>query len=417
MTEFPSPERQFTLSQSLSAIVDLFSMRHWEWTLSTNSLSDTGALDSSVFLDRADSLQIDSDSSRGKGRGLESIASGLYELLEHITFDSESNYWENKSLERIRGDSVLDLAGIGSRDTDYTFENIMSGRFASLPSEYCGGRSTGEFEAHEESLIRCYYTNNGWASGASISEATLHALNELLERDATSQALLSNVMGTVRGKLLVPEDNILKNIQDAIKELTSSNVFILSVPSLSGFTVLSICLAEDTNGLPHIGCGSSQFKGYATYRSLLELWQELCADKDFTDYEERERTHRLKILIQNFPNLHGALLFNRYLQQDAQLDEEAVTYDLTNTMELPSVEEQITNIVSNLSKNNISVWRRVAFQAKNSDSSGFCNPSVVQIVAPGLERFHIIRHGYPVELIGRLRNHDSITAVRKRTQE
>lgn len=313
-------------------------------------------------------------------------------------------------MSRLQGDAVLDLAESAGRSTDCLFNELHEGGIASLPTEYRGGESTGEFDERTESLIGCYYTNNGWASGGSVDEATLHALNELVERDATSNALLSNIFDSLQGRLMIPEDTVLGGIQSAIEKQTGSPVYMVSVPALSGTVVLSICWTGTTDLPPSMGCGASQFSGYAAYRSLLELWQELCADKDSISLEERKRARALRFMTTNYPNLHKALQFRNLPELISRFDKENVFYEIPRPEKIPDVPKQICNITQDLLRYNIHIWRRVAFQANVDNSS--CNPSVIQLVAPGLERFHVIRSGCTAEPIGRLRNHDSISAVR-----
>lgn len=418
MVNFVSPEREFTLMDSLSSIIEVFALKKWQWSVEVSqwsvevsALDTTCILDSCVYLDEADCADIVLESARGKGLGLESLTSGLYELLEHIVYSNQSVLYSCSSSLRIKGDAILNLSNSASKNTDYTFYSMSDNAIASLPPEYCGGKSTGEFSSIDENLIRCYYTNNGWAAGASIQEATLHALNELIERDATSNILLSNIFDNVCVEFLIPNCELLKEIKQAIESATGNKVYIVSIPALSGSVVLSICYKTDREEIPTFGCGASQFLGYATYRSLLELWQELCADKDYSNPEERDRSKRLNHLVHSYPNIKKALFLEKIRQDSGKFSQKLVSYDIRDTLSIPNIEIQINNIVNDLHKYGIDIWKRDAFHYERKSMK--CNPSVVQIVAPGLERFHVIRHGFPAELIGRLRKRKSIMSIRQ----
>lgn len=169
MVNFVSPEREFTLMDSLSSIIEVFALKKWQWSVEVSqwsvevsALDTTCILDSCVYLDEADCADIVLESARGKGLGLESLTSGLYELLEHIVYSNQSVLYSCSSSLRIKGDAILNLSNSASKNTDYTFYSMSDNVIASLPPEYCGGKSTGEFSSIDENLIRCYYTNNGW---------------------------------------------------------------------------------------------------------------------------------------------------------------------------------------------------------------------------------------------------------------
>jgi ribosomal protein S12 methylthiotransferase accessory factor len=390
--------------------MDTFCSHGWEWEMYCSPMLKHSPVDIvSELLNDPEGVCMGNIQSRGKGRGVESICSSLYELLEHVVYENPDIQLTERCLNNTRplsGDVVLDFASEKNYSKRLVFQDIEDGsNCAYLPQEYCGFPSSGAFEPSIENIIRCYYTNNGWASGASVSEATLHAVNELIERDAISLALLNSAQGKSFGVEIVSLSEQLNNIKLGIEEHVHNSVTIVKVPSLSGFVVLAYCRPLKRL-IPAVGCGASQYCSYAVYRALLELWQEIMADKDSYSFEEKSLNKRLAYLCKNYPLLCKALQF----ECDLDTDDFMVQYPLNGNILVDSVNMQINNIISDLRRSGLKIWRRICYSEHHLD----CNPSVVQIVVPGLERFHVIRHGFIGKPIGRLRSHNSVTLARTR---
>ncbi|MEU2367029.1 YcaO-like family protein [Streptomyces noursei] len=49
-------------------------------------------------------------------------------------------------------------------------------------------------DAYDYKAVRRYSASNGWAADATVTEATVHAINEIIERDAMSLLLIDQFL-------------------------------------------------------------------------------------------------------------------------------------------------------------------------------------------------------------------------------
>ena len=130
------------------------------------------------------------------------------------------------------------------------------------------------------SVVQRFASNSGTAIGATFEEAAIHALNEIVERDAWSLFLLSHFMDAQRriGRVIdpgtVPE--ALKRLLDVARRRASGRkVLLVDITSDIGIptfvaTVEGILPGESV--YPY-GFGTSSYPFYAAYRAVTELVQ------------------------------------------------------------------------------------------------------------------------------------------------
>lgn len=404
MTPVPF-EREFSLDVALAAIIEFFSARQWSWDLDSIPLGRRHGLDVHAAAREAGATNVRGASSEGhgKGIGLGSVCGALYECFEHMVcehFPYPEQVERIHSGHRLRGDVILDLAADASAETDIEFRALgEEAAPAYLAPEYCNGDPTGEFDRDTERLIKGYYTSNGWAAGGSVPEATLHALNELIERDAVSAAFISSGLGLPWGREYSLEPDEVALVHE-IEGECGFPVRVVAVPAATGHVTMAYCSSEA--GVLRIGCGASQDAGHSIERALRELWQELRAEKNGS-VDEISLARRMSELLGKYPGLA------RCLTLDGQIDSPPEARSIMDRSQHGSPSQQVRTIIADLKKMGIDAYSRVAY----SSIVGACEVCIVQVVAPGMERFQVIRSGIPAEPIARLRSRKSVLMARE----
>ncbi|MDK6444729.1 YcaO-like family protein [Alloscardovia omnicolens] len=401
------PEREYSLEESFNSILNIFNIHRWTVSNEYNPLGFGNQLDVATEIQNDESRLLKSyTESRGKGKGLESLCSANYELLEHIIYENPQlqsfELSDTQNDEKIEGDIVIEIQNYLPKFKNIRFSKLgAQSIFGYLPGYYCGFSTSDDVNNPYARLIECYYSNNGWAAGANYYEALLHALNELLERDSVSNAYISIINNKEFGceyQNLSPE---LSKLKESIEQRKHHDVHLIHLDSLAGHSFIAFC--ENNFGYKTIGCGSSLYPEYAARRALSELWQELVADSLTNSAEEKLRKKRLEHILTNYPNLSKAIK----LEGNFSSSKEELFSTCTQNR---APKEQVEKIINDLSTKSIDCWARTIF----SEQSENCIPTVVQVVAPGLERFHRIHDGLIVEPIGRLRTHTNINLARKK---
>lgn len=135
----------------------------------------------------------------GKGlRPIEARIGALMEAIEYAVAEPQHSEWKPHTLRvgelEAAWGGAFDLRDLAPRydyvhDTDIRFETVRCEELVSgLPAHMPADLVFLPFESPERpGLLR--WTSNGLASGNSASEATLHALLEVLERDAEAMDL------------------------------------------------------------------------------------------------------------------------------------------------------------------------------------------------------------------------------------
>lgn len=232
--------------------------------------------------------------------------------------------------------------------------------------------------------LRRYASNSGTAIGGSVDEATLHALNESIERDAVSLFLLRHFYYHLPAPLLRISSVSLGPAARSIHDYLQSHfheVVLLDISNECGVTTCLAFFRTSYDG-PHVyGAGASLDPSHAAYRALAELLQlhrvtELGLSSRDTCMAQRA--------LRSYPALYRSLMFD----VDTLLRSPMIAVD-SQVISAGSVREQIERIATALSHQGL----RVGACTLGVTESGL---ALVNVSVPAFERFFIVGEGHVV---------------------
>jgi ribosomal protein S12 methylthiotransferase accessory factor len=235
-------------------------------------------------------------------------------------------------------------------------------------------------------MIR-YTSSLGTASGSSPQEAQLHGLCELIEHDACSHALLRwFVMRTPQVDVvdIASLPGSVRLLHDAATEAVGSAVTLFDVTTDIG--VPAYLAAGDSDG-PQAGpsgAGASPIGEQAALRALRELIQLAVLSGGSDDHAARTR-------LAAWPVLQDCLLSPSVLRSSRKVEHVPLRGTVGDVSTVDSALDTVTSLL-----------RRCGI---HSYACELTPPesliSVVSAIAPGLERFSLVRMGIPVLPTGR----------------
>lgn len=337
----------------------------------------------------------------GKGIGQQTTASALYEAIEHM-FSIETP--DDIFLKKLN----LDEDDIDLKNCTPNFQDIIN-----IENKYFSRKIFKSFNPYKKNCdfpyflinphfipetdlekfslknIKKYSTNSGTASGLSFYESVLHGLLEIIERDAIGIELIKTIfkqdpdpVRELNLKKLSRNNFDLKNL---VELETNGEVTLFNITTDIGIPVIlsSICVKENDVDYCYFGSGASLFIEYAIERSLLESVQSF-------------HIHKLANIKPN-PKLINFDYYPKYIR--CLLDKGLFGYKGGKIIidefsgkkyksSFPSPKEQVETIIKILEINNINAYWSIIFNK---------SPIIVsQVIAPRLERFHLVARGVPV---------------------
>jgi ribosomal protein S12 methylthiotransferase accessory factor len=355
--------------------------------------------------------------SRGKGYGDQAIASALFESIEHAVAEGAAFRDPGTTVTHVvarlafnpliaRRDALVALAArqageiipcVAFRSINRLIDAEMSEHLPAvmveLPAEL---PDTGPLRT-----IGRYASSNGIAAGMTLEDATLHALNEVLERDALSVLMLAHGRERRVGTLLdTRNDPGLHRVVSAVSARVEGPIELLEVPALAGRCVVAYTARCNMYGMRLIGSGASVMLSYAAERAVLELQQNIVAEEEpVSETEDGDSLSRG--LLVSFPVLRRAASLADVRPAGRALVQPSPRLPVGLCLRI---------LLDRLASRGHPVLRRVLWTAARGDPC----PQVVQVVVPGAERLHLARAGLPVECTGRLRTEDALRAIRSR---
>jgi ribosomal protein S12 methylthiotransferase accessory factor len=360
-------------------------------------------------------------SASGKGDYPQNLASALFEVLEHavcrgVIAPREAPVEVGRSELYLGGTLPIDAVGQHLLTLPYGTLPAVRFRLVSDSAQPCDvwlpaamyHPPINDTSDAAERFATGYWSTNGYAAGMNVAEALLHAVNEIIERDALSHFLLQCGFGNAVGTSMALRDGSLSELKSDIERSTSSSIDVRVIPALAGAVAIAIGSRFDHRGCRLLGGGSSTNTAYAIERALME-YEQVCA------VAEQPPSERLS---PDVDDSNDRQLIGNYPFQNACYRCETIPPPVTQAefrqraaTEMATVACQLASKVQTLHAAGYPVLGRTLFSsAAQPDQDG---PTVVQAVVLGAEQFHLVTKGVVVEPIARLRTAQTMRACRQ----
>jgi ribosomal protein S12 methylthiotransferase accessory factor len=339
---------------------------------------------------------------RGKGIGLQSMASAVFEAFEHYYYDL--SYAENAfpavDLDLLGSDSRLQN---GSPDLELIFGNskppLGRASFEQLGSDAptlefpavltnpnYSPQSEEERRVLSDYSLRRYGTNSGTASGLSVDDALLHGILELVERDALGITLLQTIFAATPAaakeidREAIPEP--ISAVLTLAEQETGAKSFLWDVTS--NLKIPAMLCALDVGDFCFFGSGAALSSSYAAQRAILEAVQGFHVQCHLGVRFQRKKK-RLASNASRFQrcNLDAGYFDCRRRSKPCQFPADPPVAD---GQPLGSA-GQTQWIIERLGEAGMHAYARQLHRGAFA---------VTQVVVPGLERFYLACHGLPV---------------------
>lgn len=344
-------------------------------------------------------------SGKGKGIGSQAVASALFEAIEHyfLSLDAEQPLTRLTLGEHPLDAEVIDgspsfspisvkrsppLSRIVFRRLDAQEIDIAAPAFLFSPEFESQSASESEY-LRTTGLCR-YSTNSGTAAGTTLEDAQLHALMELIERDALSIELLATVFARkprpVRRIIHESLTNDLKELVRLSEHETGGMVTIWDMTTDTQIPSILVRLTDPSQmRYAYFGSGASLYVEYAIERALTEAVQGFHI---YNTETPGTPLHSIEKSSRRTPYQRCLLEYGYFEycggEQDVSLSMLAKEYATHSAL---TIKEQIQVAISALNNVDISVYGRVLFSQEIH---------IAQIYSPGLERFFLASAGVPV---------------------
>lgn len=366
------------------------------------------AFGNSLLMYRCDVMDVTGKKNSGKGKGIGSqvVASALFEAIEHycLSIDVVQTLTKIKLGEHPLDGEIIDgspsfssilvkksppLSRILFRKLDENEVEIAAPAFLFDPRFEAQSASESEY-LRVTGLCR-YSTNSGTAAGTTLEDAQLHALMELIERDALSIELLSTIFASKPKPVRrIINESLTDELRELVKLSEDETGGVITIWNITTDTQIPTILVRLANPLEmsqaYFGSGASLYVEYAIERALMEAVQ------GFHIYtKETSRTH----LLLHINKFKYRTPYQRCLLEYGYFDyrggEQQVPLSIL-IKEYPidfalTIKEQIQMAINALKNAEISVYGRVIFSN---------DVHVAQIYSPSLERFFLASVGVPI---------------------
>ncbi|MEO3876480.1 YcaO-like family protein [Nonomuraea sp. B12E4] len=335
----------------------------------------------------------------GKGRPAEARVGALFEAVEHYLTGPAR--FDPAAVEPV-APAVIAAGPLRADASALLLARMPGRRLACLRHRPLGGGrealmplflfapwyvEAGAAPVRERAGDDCDYThlmryscNSGSAAGVTTAEALLHALNEVIERDALSLLLVRAFLGAdgFRPTLIDPATLPpgLARAYATAGEVTASPVHLLDITSDLGVPTM-LAYTVPTAGGPHRrGTGTSPTPAHAAWRALTELVQTTLG-------EHRARPARGDLAgLAAHPALHACGRFDL-----TGLLREARVVPFPRAAEAAGPPgHQVRKVAARLAARGFTAYHRTACALPGGVTA-------VQVIVPGLERFMLITDG------------------------
>ncbi|MEW1549975.1 YcaO-like family protein [Streptomyces tsukubensis] len=261
--------------------------------------------------------------------------------------------------------------------------------FLSMP-EYlraAGARARREAgDTYDYGTVGRYSVNNGWAAGADPVEAAVHAINELIERDAHSLLLIEQFLRDRPGRLAVVDPGTLPDDVAGLvafaEARTGRRVHLIDMTSDLGVPAYAAYVPAPPGRPARVcGWGASLSRRYAVTRAVTELVQL----HSTMDLRGRYR-HLLPEQHDDtgpYPRLHAC-----YLSDFGTALSSAEVRAFQDTAAPDTPRGHLDRLLAVLHGHGLAVYQR--------DHYVTADLAVVNVSVPGLERFMLVTDGQVV---------------------
>lgn len=346
----------------------------------------------------------------GKGVGVQSQTSALFEALEHYYSDLDklpSDLPYIKISDLIMQDRLADERPFNLMKEFSNFK-IPCRRYSAIngnlpPLFYPIFLTTPNYnkrpfgnDSFDYRKFSKYSTNTGTAIGLTRDEAILHGLLEVIERDAVSLFLIHTFIDkTPKQFKVLPYNNLPLNIQRLINELQNQCkgelvILDISTDDIPVPVYLASISVQNRVILP-IGYGASLNRTYAIQRACLEALQSFHLHDDEMEEEEKYILH----IYDDLP------VFQACIKRDFTKIEKNNLFDVRKedfNTDIGSIKKQIKELVFLLENKGFNGYYSDIW----SENDIYC----INVIVPGLEKFNIITSGNPVLPSMKYKNRD-----------
>jgi ribosomal protein S12 methylthiotransferase accessory factor len=240
-----------------------------------------------------------------------------------------------------------------------------------------------------------YSSGSGAAAGVSLSEALVHGMLELIERDGTSLSFIDWFVTRQAGPRLLPRRLLPPRLQHLVRQADEElGAETLVVETTSELGIPSFLATTRTRNLTFhpFGAGASLVPAYAIERALTELLQFKRLGNAVRQAAERERVLGQ---LRRWPPLVRCV----ELDMEALLEEgrgSSITSLDGNPGELDgtSVDDCLRTLLTLLRSRGLHCYYRPTTEP---DAKAIC----VIVLIPGIERFEMVRRVGPITPTGR----------------
>ena len=339
---------------------------------------------------------------KGKGLGNQSIASALFEAIEHYCYviNEPEALFSLKLGEHPLDGEIVDgspsfsplsrrrappLTRVIFKQINAPVIEIAAPVFLFNPEFKSASASESEFL--RISGLRRYATNSGTASGTTIEDAQLHAIMELVERDALSLELLATIFALKpRPVRSIDRSSLSDHLTELIclaERETGGKISIWYITSELKIPAILVRLTDPLDPeYGFFGSGASLYVDYAIERALMEAVQVflICTKELSKPYLPSSISHK-----RSSPYFRCLLEYGRfdYCGGEQKMTLSAINQNYLVRSDL-TVKEQIEISINILEKSGVFVFTRTLLSHEIY---------VVQLYSPNLERFFLVSEG------------------------
>ena len=341
----------------------------------------------------------------GLGKGVQSIIGAYGECIEHFFYSLIGTHnpvalSRTDFLKSYLGQTeillrfALTLDGVPETFHCQAFKPLDYGEDLLIPREFINYHFLTDLEGANpfQIFLSRYSTTSGTAFGLTRDDAILHAINELLERDVTSEFLIRHVIINYKTKnkfVRLDTDTLGSPLTLGIDYIYNRHM-VREVEVYSSQTCFggwwSLCVARfgdySCTRFPQWGAGYSLSYDLAIYRSIAECGQML----DHYSISNSLAETQLVEFLEECPRFFPVCRFEspRPLRTEK--------YNPVHNIRKPAINDQLQEVASSLRRTG-----RLAASNVVHESDSFC---VVSSYIPNLERFFPIFKGVPALPLG-----------------